>query len=209
MVKTNYVEADKILDRLKIELGFRQDSELADYFGVTRAAVSLWRSRNSVPPDVKIHILDKFKSVFENSPDKYKLPDDAVVRGAEKRFIPVIGLASAGADLFTDPEFTEPDELMSCPAGLKDPQAFWIPVVGDSMTPFVRNGSRICVSPNVEPKSTDRCVLGLTNGSRIIAEIRYGADGDTIRLVKYNSEEHTISKAELEFCYKIVYVKEM
>ncbi len=43
------VTADSVLNALQIELGIETDQELAEFAGVSKATVSTWRSRNSIP----------------------------------------------------------------------------------------------------------------------------------------------------------------
>ena len=115
-------------------------------------------------------------------------------------------MARAGPDLCTDPEFKDPEETASCPAGLHDPEAFWIPIIGTSMFPFLKPYARVCVSPNLECKNGDRSVVGLTDGQVMIAELHI--NDDHFKLKKYNAEDITVKTEEVQFCYPIVYIRE-
>jgi len=195
---------DEFLLHMKKKYNLRTDSDIAQLLKVSRQAIHYWRKNNKVP-DKYIIMMEKDVLPFENDPARFELPQDATVAPAERRHLPVIGLAEAGPGIFTDPDFRDPDETASCPAGLHDPRAFWVPVVGDSMRPFLLPGSRVCVSPNMECNTGNRAVIGLKSGERIIAEVKMDEE---IKLIKYSAHDMTISRENIDFLYPIVYVKE-
>lgn len=191
-----------------------EQQELADLVGVSRVTIGNWE-RNKAKIRIKyIPILCKvlgvsknyFDETFENDPDKFRIPKGGYVAKAEDRKLPVIGMAKAGPDLFTDLEFKDPEETASCPAGLHDPEAFWIPIIGTSMLPFLKPYARVCVSPNLDIKTGDRAVIGLNDGQVMIAELNI--NDDHFKLKKYNDEDITVNKEEVQFCYPIVYIRE-
>ena len=197
----------------RINSGYDQQ-QLADLVGVSRLTISNWEN-DKVKIRVKyISIICKvlnlnpkyFSETFENDLKKFKLHEDATIAKAEARRLPVIGLAMAGPGLFTDSDFNDPEEAASCPAGLHDPQAFWVPVIGDSMRPYLRPGMRVCVSPNIECKSGSRSLIGLTDGQKFIAELKF--NNDRVEIIKYNADSFTVNTDQIEFCYPIVYIRE-
>jgi len=201
------------LKSARTNAGYDQ-AQLAKLVGVSRLTISNWEN-NRVKVRLKyISILckvlnvskDYFSDTFENDPKKFKLPDDATIAAAENRRLPVIGLAEAGPGLFTDPDFRDPEETASCPAGLHDPQAFWVPIVGNSMRPYLFPGMRICVSPNLECRSGSRSLIGLTDGQKFIAEMKF--NNGTVDMIKYNADSFVVQADEIEFCYPIVYIRE-
>ena len=193
-------KVEKFIDSVKRKYDLRTDSDVARLFKISRQALHFWRQQDSVP--------DKYHRLVENNliPHSISLPPGGYVAAAEKRRLPVIGLARAGPNLFTDPDFRDPEETASCPAGLHDPEAFWVPVIGNSMFPFLRPYSRVCVSPNLETKNQDRVVVGLKDGQVMIAEIR--CEKNHIILKKYNADNLKISRTKLMFCYTIVHIRE-
>lgn len=200
-----HISVDGFINRLKKDFDLRTDSDVAKLLKVSRQSIFHWRKNNKVP-DKYIRMYENgLLGSFTNDHQKFKLPSDAVIARAERRLLPVIGLAEAGPGI-VDGSYADPDEFMSCPHGLSDPKAFWVVVTGDSMTPFLRSHQRVCVSPNVQCNSGDRCVVGLESGERLVAEVRF--NGEYAKLVKYNSEDMKIHLDKIEFCYKIVYVKE-
>lgn len=50
------VTANEVLDAIEIELEIGTDSELAVLLGVSKATISTWRKRNSVPFDVVVYL---------------------------------------------------------------------------------------------------------------------------------------------------------
>jgi len=207
------MELYKKLKFARIEKNLDQ-TKLARMLGVTRKTIHNWENAISFPRKKYILLLcdilgmdnsDFTFGKYENDPARFELPQDATVAPAERRHLPVIGLAEAGPGIFTDPDFRDPDETASCPAGLHDPRAFWVPVVGDSMRPFLLPGSRVCVSPNMECNTGNRAVIGLKSGERIIAEVKMDEE---IKLIKYSAPDMTISRENIDFLYPIVYVKE-
>ena len=48
MPKDKLINSSKIIDRVKIALGFQKDAELADKLNVDPATVSNWRKRNNI-----------------------------------------------------------------------------------------------------------------------------------------------------------------
>ena len=198
---------EKFINSVKRKYNLRTDSDVAKLFKVSRQALHFWRAKESVPSKY-IHLVenDLIPTTFENDPKKFKLPDDATIAQAETRRLPVIGLAAAGPNLFTDNDFRDPEETASCPAGLHDPKAFWVPIVGNSMRPYLLPGMRVCVSPNIECKSGSRSLIGLTDGQKFIAEMKF--NNGTVEMIKYNADSFTVNTDQIEFCYPIVYIRE-
>ncbi len=206
----------KFSEKLRIirrRRGFEQQ-ELADLIGVSRVTIGNWENDKVIIRKKYIDILckvleinkDYFQETFENDPTKFQLPKDGYIAKAENRRLPVIGLAKAGPNLFTDPDFKDPEETASCPAGLHDPEAYWIPVIGNSMYPYLRPYSRVCVSPNMECKNGDRVVIGLADGQVMIAETHFKEEN--VLLKKYNDEDLTVPKKHVLFCYPIIHIRE-
>jgi phage repressor protein C with HTH and peptisase S24 domain len=200
-------KVNKFINSVKIKYNLRTDSDVARLFKISRQALHFWRQQGKVPDKYYRMVDDNLlPQTFENDPAKFRLPKDGYFAQAEDRRLPVIGLAKAGPDLFTDPDFKDPEETASCPAGLHDPKAYWIPVIGNSMYPYLRPYSRVCVSPNMECKSGDRVVVGLTDGQVMIAEIHF--KDKKVVLKKYNDEDLTVSNDLILFCYPIIHTRE-
>ena len=148
-------------------------------------------------------------SFYKQDVPEFQYPDDAVIMKKEKGLIPVVGLAQAGPGIISEDDYPPGagDEYLSRPHGLRDPQAFGVVVVDDSMKPAFRHYQRIICSPNIETQTGDRCVIGLKSGARLIAEVRF--NGEEIHLKKYNDTDIHVKKEDVEFIYKIVWAKEL
>lgn len=190
-------KVEQIILYIKYKYNLKNETEVAEFLGISRQTLYNYKHTGRIPEKLLIS---------KNVNLDVKYPSGGYVAEAEDRHLPVIGLARAGPGLFTDPDFRDPEETASCPAGLHDPKAFWVPVIGNSMFPFLRPYSRVCVSPNLEAKNNDRVVVGLNDGQVMIAEIHHSKNH--VILKKYNADDLKISKSELMFCYPIVHIRE-
>lgn len=60
------VTANAVLDRVALELGLKQDVQLARLFGASKTTVSTWRSRNRIPFEelVYLHLTRRIDLMF-------------------------------------------------------------------------------------------------------------------------------------------------
>jgi len=123
--------------------------------------------------------------------------------------IPVVGMASAGIGIDSVDDYPqgEADMYVNRPHGLTDQNAYGILIEGNSMYPAFKPHQIVIVSPDLEPHSKDRCIFRLNNGDVIIGELK--ENGDSIEIIKYNSDNITIAKKDLKFIHKICWVKEL
>lgn len=126
----------------------------------------------------------------------------------EEGYIPVVGMAEAGPGVFSEDDHPVgyADIFVSRPHGLKDQNAFGVLVTGDSMEPAFKHNQIVLVAPGLQCSTGDRAVVGLKGGERLIAELNY--NGDRVELIKYNSDNMNPKSDDIEFSYKIVWVKE-
>jgi len=187
-----------------------EQQELADLVGVSRVTIGNWENNKANIRLKYMKILckslnvphDYFASSIEQV-EKLSMP-------AEKGNLPVVGVAQAGPGIFSldgDYPAGAADEYISRPHGVKDVNAFGIIVKDRSMIPALRPQQRVVVSPNVPVENSDRVVVGLKNGKRLVAEWR--KLDSHIELVKYNGENITVEFSEIEFVYKIVWIREL
>ena len=204
------ISVDKFLEDVKEYYDLTSNSQVADHFGISRASVSQWKQLNHVPIKYLLKFYKQDVKTFENDPKKFRLPEDALIMPKEKGIIPVVGLAQAGPGIFSEDDYPVgvSDEYISRPHGITDPQAFGIVIVDNSMEPAYYHHQRVLCSPNVEIHVGARCVIGLKSGERIVAAIKKMTDGK-VYFKKYNAEDITLSREEIEFMYKIVWTKEL
>ena len=205
-----YITVDEFLAMVKKKYGFTKDSDISRLFNISRQAIFHWKKTNKVPVKYLTMMEQDIVKIkkYQTSPE-FKYPDDAVIMKKEKGLIPVVGLAQAGPGIISEDDYPPGagDEYLSRPHGLRDPQAFGVVVVDDSMKPAFRHYQRIICSPNIEAQTGDRCVIGLKSGERLIAEVRF--NGEEIHLKKYHGTDIHVKKEDVEFVYKIVWSKEL
>jgi len=203
------ISVDQFLDDVKDRYDLTSNSKVAEHFGLSRASVAQWKQLDHVPMKYLLKFYKQDVTPFQNDPTKFRLPDDAVIMPKEKGLIPVVGLVQAGPGVHSEDDYPvgSGDEYLSRPHGLRDPQAFGVIVLDNSMEPAFYHHQRVICSPNVEAQSGDRCVVGLKNGDKLIAELN--KSGDNIILKKYNAKNIRVKNEDVEFIYKIVWTKEL
>jgi len=200
--KLKKISVDQFLDDVKDRYDLTSNSKVAEHFGISRASVAQWKQLDHVP-------MKYLLSFYKQNKTEFQYPDDAVLMPKEKGLIPVVGLAQAGPGITSEEDYPAGygDEYLSRPHGLRDPQAFGVIVVDDSMKPAFRHFQRVICSPNIKVGTGDRCVVGIKTGEKLIAEVRF--NGDDLHLKKYNADDLHINMDSVEFIYKIVWTKEL
>jgi repressor LexA len=92
---------------------------------------------------------------------------------------------------------------------VKDPQAFALSVKGDSMSPRIEDGDVVIVSPKLEPRSGDICVVRVS-GEDTLKKIKF--EGNYLHLIPLNPsfDPVTVKTKDVNFVWKVVKViKEM
>jgi phage repressor protein C with HTH and peptisase S24 domain len=188
---------EKIILEIRHKYGLKNDGEVAAKLGVSRQMLHNYKVAGQIP--------QKYLN-----PIGIDMSDDKLSMPAEIGKLPVVGIAQAGPGIFsTDGDYPpgDADEYISRPHGIKDTQAFGIIVKDRSMMPAFRNQQRVVVSPNVQVENSDRVVVGLKDGKRLIAEW-HKKDGH-VELVKYNADNIVVEFDDIEFAYKIVWSREL
>jgi len=193
-------EVENFILFLKKKYHLKKDGSVAEHLGISRQQLSHWKNMGYVPSK---HLKNEY----------YKhdiLQDEKLSMPAEKGNLPVVGVAQAGPGIFsTDGDYPSgaADEYISRPHGVKDVNAFGIIVKDRSMIPALRPQQRVVVSPNVPVENSDRVVVGLTDGRKLVAEWR--KLDSHIELIKYNGANITVEFSEIDFVYKIVWIREL
>jgi len=188
---------EKIILEIRHKYGLKNDGEVASKLGVSRQMLHNYKVAGQIP--------QKYLN-----PIGIDMSDDKLSMPAEIGKLPVVGIAQAGPGIFsTDGDYPpgDADEYISRPHGIKDTQAFGIIVKDRSMMPAFRNQQRVVVSPNVQVENSDRVVVGLRDGKRLIAEW-HKKDGH-VELIKYNAENIVVEFKDIEIAYKIVWTREL
>ncbi|MFN3466447.1 MAG: S24 family peptidase [Candidatus Brocadiales bacterium] len=123
----------------------------------------------------------------------------------------VVGYVSAGetyvvyddAGLPTGGSIEQP---LPRPFDVRDPDAYALVVVGDSMGKIAPAGSRVIVSPNAEVRSGDIAIVRTKDEKALIKEVTFS--GDKVRLNSFgNHEEILADKEDVVFIHKVVWVR--
>lgn len=193
-------EVENFILFLKKKYHLKTEGSVADHLSISRQQLSHWKKLGYVPDK---HLKNENYNADISNDDKLSMP-------AEKGKLPVVGVAQAGEGIFSgDGDYPNgaADEYISRPHGVKDVNAFGVIVKDRSMTPALRPQQRVIVSPNVTLENSDRAVVGLKNGRKLVAE--WHKDKDQVKLVKYNDEDITVKIDEIDFAYKIVWIREL
>lgn len=176
--------------------------EAARLLDISEGYFSLLMSGAREPGD-QLH-----KKIVEASRGKFTFPEDLrIARPAEFRKIPVVSWTTAGLAHSFEDLANQIDELVD--ATTKDPNAFAIEVVGDSMEGEVHPGDRVVLEPNREASSGDMAYVRFTDeaggGGTLKWFYRTGQEGRVIRLVAENPEwpttEHPVQT--VKFAYPV------
>ena len=140
----------------------------------------------------------------------YPLGEDALeeaTRG-EGRFVPVLGMAEAGAGGFFDdggfPAGHGWDEIAF--PGPVDESAFALIVSGDSMLPLYRDGDIVIVSREAQTRRGDRVVVRAINGE-VMAKTLLRRTAKTLELGSFNIEHppRTIALKDIDWVARILW----
>lgn len=125
--------------------------------------------------------------------------------------IPVIGLAQAGDQGFFDdsgfPVGGSWDDIRV--PGLRDESVYCLQIAGDSMSPVLRAGDKVLVSPTETIRRGDRVVVKTLEGEVMAKELRLMNEVQ-IELTSLNPEypNRTFSRTEIQWVARIVWVSQ-
>ena len=193
----------------------KSQAEVARLSGVNTTQIQNWKNhKNNIRPDSLEKIADAigYKIIYNTFEDVDITKDsewqDIGRLPAEQGLLPVVGLAEAGPGISSIDDYTsgDADLFVSKPYKMNDPNAFGVLVQGKSMEPVYRHNQVVICSPNLETKNGDRAVIGLNSGERCIGEVYFKKD--TLEIKKYNHSDISIPLDNVQFVYKICWVKE-
>lgn len=190
------LDVTAIIKRAKDVLGFKNDSELADYLGVSRATVSNWGARNSI--DYRL-LLTKLKDVDYNwllwgkglpgvSAGHYINAGKPQQEQTVGRYVTLYNITAATdlKSLLADKQQYVMGEMLIPNIAVCDGAIY---VNGDSMYPILKAGDIIGYK---EIKNFDNVIYGE------MYLISFMIDGDEYLTVKY------VNRSEKRDCIKLV-----
>lgn len=187
---------DMMMERvssLMDERGMTQ-SEFARLMGVSRSCVAMWKKRG-LPADRVPRAADVLSVSADAILGRCVDAPDGSVRVVLSGSIPVLGKAKLGDDgYFADIDDVHGFGRVMLPS--RDPNAYALLCVGDSMEPRIRSGEFVVAEPGREAKPGDEVVVQDTDGRSMVKRLLYTRDG-VVHLQSINAA-HSIIKVPAE-----------
>lgn len=159
------------VQRLMDERGINQ-GELADKIGVSKAVISSWMTGTRYPRMPKIEKLAEYFGV-----DKSALLERNVA-DKESRRIPVVGRIAAGIPIEAIEEISDWEEI---PETFGNPkQYFALEVTGDSMYPYIMDGSRVIIKKQHEAHNGQIAVVMVGKEDATLKQVTISNAGITL-----------------------------
>jgi repressor LexA len=189
-------------------------SVLAEKIGVVTRTLQRWEKGEQVPDGIAITKLAKATAVqpiwlltgegemYQPLPSNvHALPVTARQRPARWRELPLVSSVPAGKVATTfHPEYV--DDYVTVD-DVRDEGAFALKVKGNSMSPRIEDGDVVVVSPQLEARSGDICVIRV-NGEDTLKKVKF--EGTYLHLIPLNPEFEpvTVKKRDVNFVWKVV-----
>lgn len=194
---------------LKIKNGsIKYQTEVAKHFGIKPPSIHDWYNKGSISKTNLFKLFEYCSDVV--GPDhwgieKFPAPDEVVefedgpsLSGFSSP--PVVGRAIMGVNGFYE-EIDYPvghgDGYVDAPTA--DPNAYALRVVGDSMSPAIKNGWYVVCEPNREAHVGDYVLVKTTDGRSMVKELRsMKKDGVVLSSVNNGYEDITLTWGQID-----------
>jgi phage repressor protein C with HTH and peptisase S24 domain len=129
----------------------------------------------------------------------------------QRRAVPLIGLAQAGAEGYFDdggfPVGAGWDEVTL--PGINDPNAYALEIAGDSMEPIYRDGDIVVVSPATPIRRGDRVVLR-THEGEVMAKLLVRRSARRIEIKSFNPEhpDRSFELTQVDWVHRIIWASQ-
>ncbi len=152
--------------------------KLADFarrMGVTPAYVSNWR-RRGLPADRLARAADVLQVSVDELLGRIDGKPDSGIPLLLTGKIPVVGKAQLGDDnQFAEVSYYDaPEGYVGLPS--RDPEAYALRCVGDSMYPRIQDGEYVVAEPSIEPQPGDEVVVQDTDRRAMVKRYLYIRD---------------------------------
>jgi repressor LexA len=161
--------------------------EISDKTGIPASTISSWERGAALPKGKNLNKICGFYGL-----DPRTLKSNREIEGSPRvsetglRKIPVVSWTTAGAAKDFQDLTTQIDEMVD--SSTRDPNAFAIEVVGDSMEPEVFAGDRVVLEPNREATNGDMAYVRFTDEAG-------GRRSSSAAIARSSSRSGTISRA--------------
>lgn len=192
----------------------RTAADVAKYAGLAPSTYYDFE-RGSQRSSAKLGLIAEYLGVSARWLETGRGPKQSMVYGGELEAgsgigglsrVPIVGTTQAGPDITWLEEERPPgygDEYLDAPS--KDPRAYALRVRGTSMSPRMREGEVIMVSPSTEPRAGDEVVVCLRNGDVMVKGLVY-CRGNEVALDSINNDHPRIVRSldDIEFMHIVV-----
>ncbi len=179
----------EVIDRLKMALKVKTDTELAKHLGVNQSTISVWKTRKSINWDL---IITKCKDInidwlLTGEGEMFRKKQDSV------EFVPAVAVPIISAQVpagfpAMPPEDDYIEDYLYVPGVPKNSYA--VKVKGNSMYPTIKDGEYVIFVPCVELKNGD--VVIVRNEWNEVMLKRYRVKDGEVFLTSDNPEYPTV-----------------
>ena len=125
--------------------------------------------------------------------------------------VQIVGYVGAGAEIFPFDDHMQGNgfEEIECPPGVDPETTVALRIKGDSMMPFMPEGTIVYYSERFDGGCADYvnklCVVKIKDGPTLLKILKKGYSKGRFNLMSYNAD--MIEDARLEWCAKIIFIK--
>lgn len=199
----------EIKDVLAELMGDTSANELSRVTGLPQPTISRILAGKSKDPDtetlrpIAIYYRKSIAQVRGEVPLKVKqeMPEYGIVVDE----IPIRGKTTGGRGKFwEDNDYPDgySDRIIDWPS--KDPQTYALEIDGNSMSPWVREGEYVVLSPAAQYLPGDEVVLRLQDGEVMVKTLLNERDGAITVTSIANHERHVFRKEQIVFIHKVI-----
>lgn len=205
------MDKSKIIREIKLYLGFKNDTELADFLGIKQNTLSTWKSRNTMDYDLVISKCEEINANWLLTGQGPMLKEDnnlpMALKSANSEGIPLIPLDAMAGISSGEISVLELDcERYVIP--MFKGADFLIPVKGSSMIPKYNSGDVVaCKKIPMQDLffQWNKVYVLDTNQGALIKRIHKGPDNEHITLISEN-EKYTPFNLHLSQIYSVAIV---